>query len=67
MAIRRFSAEDRSNPERIAESRITDLSLQALLELTDFSEEEVDKLADLKVGEVLKVGRDEDLHFKRTA
>jgi hypothetical protein len=43
------------------------LNLRQAMEMTDYSDEEIDKIPDLKVGEVLLLTRDEDISIMRTA
>jgi hypothetical protein len=49
--IRRFTTENRSSPSCVMNTRKENQSLQDLEHLTDFSAEEFDALADIKVGE----------------
>lgn len=62
--IRRFTMQDRSGGK--VNRTDENLSLQDALHMTDYSDEEVDKIADLQVGQELLFGREQDISIKRT-
>lgn len=62
--MRRYLMQDRSGGK--INRADPHLSLQKVLEMTDYSEDEVDQIACLEVGQELLIGAQQDLYIKRT-
>jgi len=61
--MKRYTMEDRSGGT--VNRRDCGLSLQQVFEMTDYSESEVDLIADLQAGQEMLVGHDQDIYIKR--
>lgn len=62
--MRRYTMQDRSGGT--VNRTDTDLSLQQTYEMTDYSEQEMDELADLQVGSAMFLGSVKDIYILRT-
>lgn len=61
--MKRYTMEDRSGG--VVNRQDTNLSLQQVFEMTDYSEAEVDQIADLQVGQWLLIGSDQDVFVSK--
>ncbi len=65
--MRRFTMQDRSEPSAAESTTRNDLTLQQVFNMTDYSDEEFDAIADLQPGQSLLIGSDKDIYVGRTS
>jgi hypothetical protein len=61
--MKRYTMQDRSGG--VVNRIDPGLNLQQVYEMTDYSAEEVDEIADLKPGEFLLIGGAQDIYVRR--